>query len=182
MFFKVWESYNFRQEVVKTLTKSYKNIFQFMVDPRNRREMFLWKNDCVTNPWKPQIFLDFALWKMIVSQTRESVFALHFEQWMCHRPSRLPRNPREIFLWKICKCCKHYLLWIFLILTYVRDMFSHNSVNFKLKNSLSISPTNEVWIFMYKFIDFEHFLYIKENDIFYTNGRIITPPVNKNPP
>ena len=45
-------------------------------------------------------------------------------------------------------------------------MFSHNSVNFKLKNSLSISPTNEVWIFMYKFIDFDHFQPIKENDIF----------------
>ena len=65
--------------------KSYKNIFQFMVDPRNLLEIFLilhfeklmchlpaktprnvffWKNDCVTNP----------------RTTRESFFVLHFEK------------------------------------------------------------------------------------------------------
>ena len=95
--------------------------------------------------------------KMIVSQTRESVFALHFEQWMCHRPSRPPRTPAKSFFDKICKYRKHYLLWIFSILICVRDMLSHNSVNFKLKNNLSISPTNEVRIFTYKFIDFDFF-------------------------
>ena len=87
-------------------------------------------------------------------------FALLFEKWMCHRPAKS-------FFEKICKCRKHYLFWIFSILMCVRDMFSHNSVNFKLKNSLSISPTNEVWIFMYKFIDFDHFQSIKGNDIFH---------------
>jgi len=134
--------------------------------------MFLLKNNCVAYPRNPyESFFALLFEKMIVSQTRkipaQVFFALHFEQWMCHRPSRPPRNPREIFLWKICKCRKHYLLWIFSILMCVRDMFSDNSVNFKLKNSLSISPTNEVWIFMYKFIDFDHFQSIKENDIFY---------------
>eukprot|EP00493_Phyllostaurus_siculus_P001213 UN01221 len=56
----------------------------------------------------------------------------------------------------------------------VRDIFSHDSVNFKLKNSLSISPTNEVWIFMYKFIDFDHFQSIKENDIFHKIMRFLS--------
>ena len=77
---------------------------------------------------------------MIVSQTRDSVFALHFEQWMCHRPSRPPRNTREIFLWKICKCRKYYLLWIFSILMCVRYMFSDNFVNFKLKIAFQFHP------------------------------------------
>ena len=163
------ESYNFRQGVVKLSLNPYE-ILQKYISIYGRpakppRNVSLKKWLCHKPLKTSQIFLDFALWKMIVSQTCESVFALHFEQWMCHRPSRPPRNPSEMFLWKICKCRKHYLLWIFSILMCVRDMFSHNSVNFKLKNSISISPTNEVWIFMYKFIDFDNFQAIKENDI-----------------
>ena len=103
--------------------------------------MFLLKNNCVAylrNPYES--FFCFVLWKMIVSQTRESVFALNFENLMCHRSLKPPRNPREIFLRKICKCRKHYLLWIFSILMCVRDMFSHKSVNFKLKIAFQFHP------------------------------------------
>ena len=35
------------------------------------------------------------------------------------------------------------------------------------KYSVSISPTNEVWIFMYKFIDFDHFQSMRGNQIFH---------------
>ena len=35
------------------------------------------------------------------------------------------------------------------------------------KYSVSNSPTNEVWIFMYKFIDFDHFQSMRGNQIFH---------------
>eukprot|EP00493_Phyllostaurus_siculus_P008287 UN08385 len=48
----------------------------------------------------------------------------------------------------------------------VRYMFSHNSVNFRKNTAFQFHPQMKFWIFMYKFIDFDHFQSMRGNHIF----------------
>ena len=90
------ESYNFRQGVVKLSLNPYEILQKYFSiygrPAKPPRNVSLKKWLCHKPLKTSQISLDFALWKVIVSQTRKSVFALHFEKWIFHRPAKHPRN------------------------------------------------------------------------------------------
>ena len=73
----------------ETPAKSYKNIFQFMVDPRNPREIIFWKNDCVTDPRTPR---EMFFWKNDCVTDE--------------------RNPSEMFFSKNFAILKNWTFWL----------------------------------------------------------------------